>query len=460
MIDLLLLLSMAFYAASVFVLLRGGRKCGIVGFVYLFWLHAIIGFGYLFLAMYRRWSWGPLYPSWANVYLEDTAYLYVCLICLALLIFGWIRLRFHRGDRHVALPRLPFHAFSRLDLLVVGFCLLTYLVGIKFGTLRVGIGLLLVLPYRLNGIIEIVVSFFFPLYLSLLSLHSSRGFWIGFAITVGYALINLAVFGSKFSSIYPIAIFISIMFLSDRLRIAKLLLPIIVVLGIYTILNPYYFRSEIKRGTVSSPVQLIRESARDVRISAEKGSNIENCLLGIRNLCHRITGIIPMQIAIDASVPMWDAIKSRGLVTDVRRYYNEKVLRTPLGTSNATGHFGFFMVMLGQDFLGFCAAMLTLVASFCICLHLDRRISERHSPADIVVGITFVLMLLPFLIDGNYDKLSGYLKLAFSLLVVKCLLPYLFLRNGPEPCQAVAQNKRGEQNPFWRQRIRRRRLGL
>ena len=148
-----------------------------------------------------------------------------------------------------------------------------------------------------------------------------------------------------------------------------------------------------------------------------------------------------MQNAIDVSMSIGDAMMLRGVVTDVRRYYNEEVVATPFGTSNATGHFAFFMLMLGNHFFGFCVATLILATLFYVCLRLDRRICKMRSSRDIVLGITFVLMLLHFLVDGNYDSISGYLQLTFCLLIVRYFLPYLLVQNGPKWPQYNAKKR-------------------
>ncbi len=426
MVDYLLILSLLFYACSIYTLFRSGRKRGIVGFVFLFWLHAIVGFGYLSLAMYRHWSWGEMHFLWDDVYFDVSVYWYVFFICLILWGFSYIRFR------HWARLKIPvvFHqrAFSTIELFALAFLLLIYFAGIKFGTLRVGLDIPVVLPFRLNGIIEVVILFILPLYISLRILRFRGGFWLGMGIITVFAAINITSFGSKNSAIYPLAVFISVMLVIERSSLAKILLASLVVLSTYTLINPGYFREEIRSGPGLSSLEMIKESA-EVRQNSDL-SESKLILYGLRNLSHRITGIVPMQIAIGVSVPMWEAIEWREVVWDIKTYYNKKIMGTPFGTTYATGHFAYFMLMFGNHFIGICFGWLLLSLAFYVCLHLDQHIESKKTLRSGLVGITFVLLLLPFILDGNYDNLSGYLQFVFCILVTWNLFPLIFHEKG------------------------------
>lgn len=426
MVEGLLILSLLFYASSIYMLSRGGRKRGIVGFVYLFWLHAIVGFGYLSLAMYRHWSWGEMHLSWDNVYFNVIVYWYVFLICLILWGFSYLRLR--RCTRLKTPVMFHQRAFSTVELFALVSLLLIYFAGIKFGTLRGGLDVPVVLPFRLNGIIEVVILFILPFYISLRILRLRGGFWLGIGIMTVYAAINITSFGSKNSAIYPLAVFISVMLVIERSSLAKILLTSLVVLSTYTLINPGYFREEIRSRSSLSSVQMIKESSATVRYSGDSTTKL--ILYGLRNLSHRISGIIPMQIAIDVSVPMWKAIECRDVVWDIETYYNEKIMGTPFGTSYATGHFAYFMLMFGNHFIGFCFGWLLLILTFYVCLHLDQHIESKKTLRSGLVGITFVLLLLPLFLDGNYDNLSGYLQLVFCMLVAWNIFPLIFHKRG------------------------------
>jgi len=426
--SLLLVLSGMVLALSVAVLIRKRPAIAPTTFLLLAFLHALTGTGYLFIGMYRHWSWGERYSSWADVDLTETTYFYVLAICLTLLVLSYIRLRSSVIRAQTSTFRL--RPFSVYELFIALLFVSIYIMGIKLGTLRVGLGAtIIVLPFRLNGVIEIVSLFLLPLYISL-RIHRLRGgFWLGIAVMVVYGTVNLTSFGSKNSAIYPLAVFMSVALLSGRLKVTRLLVPAMVIFSLYTFINPWYFRQELRQGTGSSRMELMRESAQTVRLASYRVSPLQHGLVAMHNLSHRMTGIVAMQCAIDDSVSVWESITVRGIVLDVGEYYNQEVVHTRSGSSNATGHFAFFMFVFGNHVLGFCVGLSLLVVFFYICLRLDRRAAIFATPRDSLLGLTVVLMLLPLLHDGNYDNVSEYIHLVASLLAVR----FIFLRLLAEP---------------------------
>jgi hypothetical protein len=269
-----------------------------------------------------------------------------------------------------------------------------------------------------------------PLYVSLRSHQFRGGFWIGLACVAIFGAINLTSFGSKNSAIFPLVVFVSISFLSGRLRIIRLVVPALVILSIYLILNPWYFREQISYGSSTSRLELLKESAKGVETASTDLTAVDVTLLSLRNFSHRVTSIIPMQIAIDVSVPFWETVTAPGIIWNTREYYNEVVL-TPVGSSNALGHFGFFMIMFRNHVLGFVIGCVLLVAYFCVCLHLDKKAAISNRPYYVLESLVFVLTLLPFLLDGNYSRISGYMHMGASLLCVRYILSPLLVGNLP-----------------------------
>jgi len=417
------------FVISLFVLRRKRPASAPITFIFLLLCHVIFGCGYLFIAMYRHWSWGERYLLWSHVDLTEAVYVYVFMISMTLFLLSY--LRFRSSVTRNADSAFRFRPFSKSEFLIILLCVSLYIAGLKFGTLRVGIGASVVLPFRLNGIIEIVTLYLFPLYITLNVQRMRAGFWIGMAIIALYGVMNLASSGSKNSAVYPLVVFTSVAFLCGRLKGARILIPTLLVVSLYTLINPWYFREVIRSGGVeSSSFQLLAESSQLVKSGGMAAAPLRHGLLSLRNLSHRMSGIIPMQCAIDISLPVWNAIVSHDFIMDVTRYYNEQVVYTPLWTSNAPGHFGYFMIMFGNHILGFCTGWLLLMLYFIICLRFDRNVSKFNSQKDVLIGLSFVVMLVPFLLDGNYDNSSCYLHLMFSLLAIRFLFLRLLLSDG------------------------------
>lgn len=427
--SMLLILSITLFAISLLLLVGKSSLNAPVTFVLLAFLHALIGGGYLFLLAYRHWSWGERYPLWDFVDFSETLYVYVFLLCLTLLFLSLIRFRASYrlpSARNLCLENISLSEYT-LGLILC----LVYFVGIAFGTLRTGIGPVVALPLRLNGIIELVILFLLPLYVSLYVRRWRRGFWWGMAFFLIYGAFNIGSFGAKKSAIYPLTVFISIVFLSGQLKISRLLLPALAVLSLYVLINPWHIRETIRDDSGISPTQALVEGAEIARYRGRGIDFVQRSFNAVHNFSHRITGAVPTQIAIDESISLqrWSP---GSMISDVREYYNRDLLGTPPGGTHATGHMGYFMLRFQNHVLGFAAGLLILLVCFYVCLRFDRAAAALADPRQSLMGVTFVLMVLPFLHDGNYGILSGYLHLAVSLVAVKLLFFPLLEKQLPE----------------------------
>lgn len=415
MISLLLITSFLIFVWSVVILIRTRPESAPVTFVFLGFLHVLLGGGYLFRAMYRHWSWGARYPTASFVELTEATYFYILIFCLTLLGLGLIRRRL--GSAGYQTSQFQLRPFTSYEFLIALVLIIIYILGLIFGTLRIAPDF--VLPFRLNGIIEIVTLFLLPLYISIRLLRAPRGFWVGLAVMSAYGAITLVTFGGKAGVMFPLVVFLSTAFYTGKLTLARMIIPTLVILSVYTVINPFYFRVAIDENSDSSPIQLLKESFESASF-LNASSRKEHILSSSRNLSYRITSVIPMQQAIDSS-----SIAGVRLLSDVSGYYNEEILPTPEGTNEALGHFGFFMILFGNHVLGFFVGLLVLLFIFFVCFRLDRHNVKSGTGQRSLLGLMFVLTLLPFLLDGNYDNLSGYLHIAFSLMFIRFVFPRL-----------------------------------
>jgi len=261
----------------------------------------------------------------------------------------------------------------------------------------------------MNGIIEVVTLFFIPFFLALL-FHRTIGINIGFFIISTYGLFNLVSFGSKFSALYPILVFSLVSLLLGRITLQKLILPFIIIFGTYTFINPYYFRIALAEGRQLSFWKAIVESN---FLATVNGINI---LTSLRNLSVRVTGIISMQWAISSS-----EFYTRSTLF-VNRYINDVFLKTAWDNNYAVGHFGYFMVMLGNHFWGLLLGLFVLWIYLKIILYFDRARNLVTGFRRSMIGLAFIMGIFPLLIDGQYDNISSYLHLALEMIGTYLLL--------------------------------------
>lgn len=411
MINLLLMLAIMLYGVSFFELFKYRNKRGIVEFIFLFWLHFLIGSGYLLIALYRYWEWGPRLPRYAHVEFGTVTYIYVSLLCLGIFILNRRRLVSHTAfSKPTALKVKPFSLF---DIAVIASFLLVYLVGCSFNTIGRG-GEHYYLPFRLNGIIEVTILFLIPFYISLRVTTLRWSYWVGLAIITVYAVFNIALFGSKNTAVFPLIIFLTNFMATRPLTIRQILVPIFLIVSLYVVLNPYYFSSSLQGERNLSVMKRLEKSIQSSNTSG-LGTGLR-ILLGIRNLANRITGVKQMQDAVDNSVSFGKSVVSERMIFKVNRYYNGQILYSGYGTSDAVGHFGFFMFMFRNHVLGFLIGCVVLILFFQIACYFDyyARQKDVHYPK--LQGITFVMLNLEIMTDGNYDNLSGYLKIIFGVI--------------------------------------------
>jgi hypothetical protein len=185
---------------------------------------------------------------------------------------------------------------------------------------------------------------------------------------------------------------------------------------------------------VTDSLELVKGSARLLKISAGQGilTDLGNAptgaLLSLRNFSHRLTSIIPMQFAIDNS-----SATSFKFTTDVNGHYNQELLNSLPGTSEATGHFGFFMFAFGNHLLGFIIGISILGLFFTVFIVIDNYSSGTNSRQTVLLGLVVAIMTLSVLLDGNYEKSSSYLQLGFGFIIVWIGSGYLLARPGPSP---------------------------
>jgi len=408
MMRIVVVFSVVIFLVSTFLLLRRRNKCGKLGFLYLLWLHAIIGSGYVFMAVYDKFELGPPYPNPFRLGSpSDTAYWYTLVISLSLLVLNGIWYKSDKVPQSFRLPRLK--SLRPRFLIAVLLMLPIYLAGLQFNTLGVGLELNYALPFRLNGVIEITILFLLPFCLAILSLGSRKNFLVGMVMVGFYSLYNLVSFGSKFAALYPVVIFGSVHFVLNRLNWRTLLGPFVLMLAAYALLNPYYFRSALEQNLQLSFTEAITKSYHQ----AVQSAGGVNLLVGLRNISCRVGGLEAMATAIGMTEiyphPSPFAIKH------LNNFFNSG------STSLAPRHFGYFMIATGNHFLGLLLGIVVLGLCLRVAIHFDRIAARDANVVALMVGMAFVLNIFGFLIDGRYAQSSNYLHLIFSMVVVRFL---------------------------------------
>ncbi len=415
MITVLLLLSLLAFIASLFVLTRKSPIAAPVTFSFLAYLHGIVGVGFLFRGMYRHWNWGDRYnfQSWEE--LTITSYVYVFIICLTLLGFSYIRMRSIRLQTIQLSIQYP--NVSRYEISFVAVLCLIYITAVLFGTLRLDVTT--TLPFRLNGILEVTVLVILPFYVVIRFINVRHGFWIALLIIALYGLYNITTFGTKGSAVGPLAVLYGVMFIGPRISPAKLIVPLLLAFSLYAVFNPYTFQDSIQDDPDTSRLDLISEALNGGWLFRED-SKTQGLLRTARNFSYRTTSILPMQVAINENPSSEFRIRS-----GVIEHYNRELLKIPAYSTEALGHFGFFMFAVGNHILGFSIGLGVLGIYFLGCL-LAERMMGHYGYRPLYAGLLFVIMLLPGLLDGNYHNISHYLQLLFVVLVAVIAFPSLF----------------------------------
>jgi hypothetical protein len=296
---------------------------------------------------------------------------------------------------------------SPLDLAFFVFSLLIYVAAIRFGTLRVGNEVTVVLPFRLNGLIEASCLFLIPFWFSLYLCHYVKRFTVALATLAAIGVANLYFFGSKFAALFPLVSLIAVASAVRRTELRKIAAVGVVIASFYTVINPYYFRVLITEGRNASLVAAVKES-RGTVVEAERGP-----LMGLRNLAMRITGVYPMQEALtdlgssDFRVLFTEKIQSPW------EYYNFHLHPSTDGSSCATGYFAFFMLLLRDPLVGFFVGLGVQFPVLFGLAVLDRRIAARQPTFQALTGLMLVISLLPFMIGGTFDHMERYFHGSF-----------------------------------------------
>jgi len=403
------------YVLSLGALLLRGRKHGLLAFVYLFWLHAIVGAGYVFLLPYRHWNLGERDPGWEYVELGWIAGVYVLLICLALAAATWMLLRKPLVER----PQItvPCAKVTAVDVGILATFLTLHVLGIFFGTLRIGTGVIYALPFQLNGVIEVTTYFLLPFWSSYFLWRRRTSFLTNLVLVALYAMLNLYFFGSKYAAIFPIITVVTIRMALDRHILSKACIAGLTVAALYVLINPFYFRTLLREEQSVGFVNALKESGENSAYAAGRSTN------GLRNLCLRITGVMPMQEAIDDIRRTYGNPILPVTLTHPWCHYNQSIRPTDVGTSCATGYFAWFMILLGSHVSGFVVALLLQIPLAKLFFVIDARCRDEYS-LDALVPIAFLLMLLPLLVGGAFDWLGRYLQIGFAVIVSAGIVAY------------------------------------
>jgi hypothetical protein len=320
-------------------------------------------------------------------------------------------------------PPLVIAKFSYQEFVLVFVLFIIYRIGLKYETLAYSP---ISLPFRLNGIVEVGILLLIPFYISLRVLQKQRNFWIALFVITIYSLFNIVTFGSKQTAVFPMVVFSSILIATRPKDVHKIFIVIFALSSLYIVFNPYYFRESIVKGHDQTIMEKIENSFN----SEIKQNAFQLALLGTRNLAIRITGIIPMQHGIENSKKIFYSTDSL-LTANVNNYYNEMIMYSNYGTSDAVGHFGFFIFFFQNHSIGIFFGIVLLFLLYHISFHFDSLSQKENFLRPTLQGIGFTLLILDFLVDGNYDKLSGYLKLAFGFVSIGILARMLLEENLP-----------------------------
>jgi len=373
------------------------------------------GLAYLYLAFVEHFQIIEMYPTIKMMNFLDEGYFAISILSASLLLFVLLWKKFENRSKY--LYSIKIRKFNIKDISLIFLFGITYYLALKFSTLAVGLKVTTILPFRLNGLIETICLFVIPFYIGL---RSTDRFWKGLSIVSIYGLMNLVYVGSKFAALYPVVVFYSAsmiisIYTKGKINLKQFIIPMVILLIPYTMINPYYFRDLMARGMEVNLFDALQASAETASLAGVGFA--DQILLGIRNISDRLVGITPMHWAMDI------ASLDKGITFSVTKFLNNNYLHTLIG-SYAPGHFGFFIIFFGSTFGGILFALMVYLLLLIAFIRLGKVTFSKNILLQQLMGMTIFLSALPFFIDGNYDNISIYIKILFNVIVVYVLTKY------------------------------------
>lgn len=372
---------------------RTAEKRSRIANVYWATLLGMMGTGYVFAGVYELFQLADPYP-FIRVPNQEVAAAWLILMASGLLLAGCVRM----SKSDVPQSLLLHWTHLRVPSFVV--LVIAYFLSITFRTFAVGADVLVVLPYRLNGVLELFGLFLLPLWLASAP-RSKRGRMLGAIALVGMSLVNLTMFGSKWAAVYPVVVYCTFLYVGRARRLRTLGTPLIAFALMYTVLNPELF-SDLLVNEPLSGLERIQESIRRRGVLA--GDPEESILLGLRNASVRISGYVPLQWSLYTVRELGESGFFAG------RLLNQGLLNADEGNTWALGHFGYFVVVVGHGALGTLAGATVLVL-LGVLLRGLARMKGAHIHGG---GASFGLLLgsVVLLVDGRYELIDYYLQAA------------------------------------------------
>lgn len=299
---------------------------------------------------------------------------------------------------------------SSLLIFFLIFFFATYVLALKLNVLNISAGGTVSLPFRLNGVIEVICLFIIPAFFALFLKRS------GFYLIILYSLSNLLFTGSKGASLIPILGYL-IFYLASNLGRINYRLFIIASFPfvIYIFFNPYQFAVMISESDDFSNfiANIISNPSMIFSWHNSTESFLDIGLKSIRNLLERINGLTPF-LWVSDFVASGTILNSTSLGE-----FNDTYIR-PLAGSYSVGMLGNMILLSGNVFIGILLYILFLLSS-CMFFEFVRKFQTNKGIVDVyLVFISFFLCALS--IEGVIIDIEFFLKLIFSSIFILIIL--------------------------------------
>ena len=291
------------------------------------------------------------------------------------------------------------------SILVLTLIIFSFYFGYLINVFGVGLDITS-LPFRLNGLLEEILTFGISLYL--FAIIKNR--LVLFLSVILYSLTNLYLYGSKFYSLLPVLIILilNIFLESGSYKVLKRLIFFITLffLFFYSFLNPFKFRTDIAESNENGIVDSFVENVSTTNLSDIPFFDV--VAIGVINFGYRLSGyetLTNAKFVISKS--------NRVITTDPHKTLN-LFMDNEIGTSSSTGFIGFFQIMFNSMFFGLFFALFVL---FILFYFFSLGIFQKFLISEI-----FFINYLQAFIDGPYFE-GLFIKFLFN-----CLFVFIFFK--------------------------------
>jgi hypothetical protein len=315
------------------------------------------------------------------------------IIYILLLGFFVLLLQFFALSRNLVSPCIEIYVKKKNKKYLIVILLFSLVIAFAGNLLAVGLQKSFTLPFRLNGVIEVVCAFLLPVALKYLVKNKLLSFILIFV----YSSFALVHFGSKYYALFPILVWICFEFLFSKKaefkkNIALYLIAILLIPASYTVVNPFYFRSNL-RSVDKVEIYALLESYKARKNAQEdlQRSFLFSTILGLNNLAGRLNGY-ETSYQTGVRVVKWGFSKNSNVHSRLNQYLN-----MPSGSASP-GLYGHWIIFTNSLEFGMLFSCLSILTFFLFFRFFEKRISFLYVTTSVILLIQLYIGFMWFFI--------------------------------------------------------------